>query len=98
MSVPKKHKTKSGRDQRRAHIFIKFPGLSRCPKCGREVLGHTVCLNCGYYKGKEVINVLEKLTKKERKMREKEMKKQEKESEKKEKPLTMENLSKKQPI
>ena len=57
------------------------------------MIPHTVCLNCGYYKGKEVINVLEKLTKKERKIREKEMAKKEKE-EKKDKPLTMENLSK----
>ena len=31
--------------------------LNVCPKCKKPVLSHTVCLNCGFYKGKEVINV-----------------------------------------
>jgi hypothetical protein len=53
---------------------------------------HTVCSNCGYYKNKEVIDVLKKLTKKERKQREKEMAVKSKEE--KERPLTMEELSK----
>jgi len=94
MGVPNKRGTKSTRNQRRMHIFVKAPFLGACPKCGKPVLPHTVCPNCGYYKGREVINVLEKLEKKERKKREKEIKAQEK-AEKKEKPLTMEELSKK---
>ena len=68
--------------------------MAKCPKCGKEVLPHTVCSNCGYYKNMEVVNVLEKLTKKERKKREKEMKSKET-AEEKEKPLTFEGLSKK---
>ena len=95
MSVPKRHKTKSERDKRRSHIFIKFPHFSLCPKCGKEVLDHTVCSSCGYYKGREVINVLEKLTKKERKAREKEMAQKTKEEGKEEKPLSAAELSKK---
>jgi len=43
-------------------------------------LPHTACKNCGYYKGKEVVNVLGKLTKKEKKLREKEIKQASKES------------------
>jgi len=79
------------------HIFVEAPILVRCPKCGKPRLSHTVCPNCGYYKGIEVIDVLKKLTKKERKQREKEMKaKESAEKEKaKEKPLTLEELSKK---
>jgi len=76
------------------HIFLEKPKLAKCPKCGKPTLSHTVCPNCGYYKGVEFVNVLEKLDKKERKKREKEMKAKEKE-EKKEKPLSMEELSKK---
>jgi len=38
-----------------------------------------VCKYCGYYKGQEVINILGKLTKKEKKAKEKEMKEVEKE-------------------
>jgi len=94
MGVPNKRGTKSTRNQRRMHIFVKAPVLSVCQKCGKPALPHQVCPNCGYYKGREVINVLEKLEKKERKQREKEIKAKEKE-EKKEKPLSMEELSKK---
>ncbi len=65
--VPKQHHTKSSVHQRRMHIFIKQFSLSKCPKCGKPALPHTVCFNCGYYKGMEVIDVLKKLNKKERK-------------------------------
>lgn len=27
----------------------------KCKKCGEEIRPHRVCLNCGTYKGKEVI-------------------------------------------
>ena len=79
------------------HIFLEKPTLVFCPKCGKPVLPHTVCPNCGYYKGVEVIDVLKKLAKKERKQREKEMKAKEAEAKRgtKEEPLTMEGLSKK---
>ncbi len=97
MAVPKQRKTKSRRNQRRAHIFLKEPILFFCPKCKKPVLPHTVCLNCGHYKGREIIDVLRKLTKKERKQKEKEiaMKEREEGKGKGEKPLTLEELSKK---
>lgn len=98
MAVPKKKHTKSRRDKRRSQIFLKKPILTKCPKCGKPVLPHTVCWNCGYYKGSEVIDVLKKLTKKERKIKEREIKAkeaEEKKEAKKEKPLTWEGLSKK---
>jgi len=74
------------------HFIAKSPNLVKCKKCGKLVLPHTVCQNCGYYKGVEIINVLEKLTKKEKKKREKEIASQ---GEEKSKPLTMEELSRK---
>ena len=70
--------------------------MANCPKCGKPILPHTVCSNCGYYKGAEIIDVLKKLTKKERKKKEKEMKVKEEEKEKAgKKPLTWEEMSKK---
>lgn len=93
MAVPKQRHTKSRRDRRRAHISLKKPTLTKCPKCGHYILTHTVCAYCGYYKGKQVINVLEKLEKKERKKREKEIRLKEKEKEKK--PVSWEEMSKK---
>ena len=100
MPVPKRRKTKSRRNQRRQHLKLKRANFSICPKCKGPVLPHQVCPNCGYYKGKEVVNVLAKLERKERKKREKEIAKKEKEETKKEpraprkKPLSMGELSK----
>jgi len=90
--VPKQRHTKGHRNQRRMHIFITAPTITKCPKCAHPVLPHTVCKNCGTYKGREVIDVLAKLSKKEKKQREKEMKTQEK-NEKSE--LSTSELSKK---
>lgn len=56
------------------HLFAKAPALHLCPKCQKPARPHTVCPNCGYYKGKEVINVFAKLDKKEKKLKEKEIK------------------------
>ena len=96
MTVPKQKHTKSRRNKRRMHIFIKAPNFNKCPKCGKPALSHTVCFNCGFYKGMEIIDVLKKLNKKERKQKEKEIagkEKEEKAAEKK--PLSWEGLSKK---
>lgn len=95
MAVPKKHTTKSKRNKKRMHIFLKTPTLVSCPRCGKPKFPHRVCTNCGYYKETEVLDVLGKLEKKEKKKREKEIKEREKEKREKEKPLTLEELSKK---
>ncbi len=89
MAVPKKRHTKSRRNKRRGNIFLEKPALSACSKCGKESLPHTACSNCGYYKGREVIDVFKKMTKKEKKTKEQEIQGEEK------KPLNMENLSQK---
>lgn len=73
MAVPKQRHNQSRRDRRRGNIFIKAPVLIKCPKCGKPVLPHTVCGYCGFYKGKELINVMAKLEKKEQKKRAKEI-------------------------
>ncbi len=46
--------------------------LTICSKCGKAVLPHRICVYCGFYNGKEVIDVMAKLTKKEKKRRKKE--------------------------
>jgi large subunit ribosomal protein L32 len=94
MAVPKQKKTKSRRNQRRMHLFLKRPTLVKCPKCGKMKVPYEVCRNCGFYNGKEVIDVTKKLTKKEKKLKEKEIAEKEKE-EKKSKPASMESLSRK---
>ena len=94
MAVPKLKHTKSKRNKVRMHLYIKPAILSLCRKCKSKVLPYTVCQNCGYYKGQEIINVLGKLTKKEKKQREKQIEKSEKQN-KAENPMTLEKLSRK---
>lgn len=79
------------------HLYAEEITLSVCSKCGKPVQPHTVCFNCGCYKGVEVIDVLKKLTKKEKKQKDKEMAAQGKEEgeDKKTGHLSMEGLSKK---
>ncbi|MCX6721061.1 MAG: 50S ribosomal protein L32 [Candidatus Staskawiczbacteria bacterium] len=94
MAVPRHKHTRAKVGKTRMHKHIKRVFLNICPKCKKPILSHTVCKNCGFYKGKEIINVLADLTKKEKKIKEKEIKAAEKEQ-KEESPLTMEELSKK---
>lgn len=96
MAVPKQKRSKSRQGQRRSHLSLKSPRFSVCPKCGKSVLSHTVCFNCGYYKKMEVFDVMKKLNKKEKKQKEKELKaKEEEEKQSPKKPLSWEGLSKK---
>ena len=77
MAVPKKRTTSSKRNLRRSHHGTARLSLGSCGKCKQPVPGHTTCPNCGTYKGREVVNVLAKLEKKERKAKEKELEEQE---------------------
>ena len=80
MAVPRHSHTRAKVGKSRMHKYIKNVHSSICPKCKKPVLSHTVCLNCGFYKGSEVIDVLAKLTRKDKKSREKEIKQAEKET------------------
>ncbi len=64
MSVPKQRHTKARRDRKRKRFAIRAKKMQKCAKCGKPVLAHIVCVNCGYYKGKEVVNTLKKSKKK----------------------------------
>ncbi|MGB5157299.1 large ribosomal subunit protein bL32 [Desulfobacterium sp. N47] len=55
MAVPKHKTSKSKRDKRRTHQKIEALNLSKCSQCGEAKPGHTVCPECGYYNGREVI-------------------------------------------
>lgn len=72
MVVRMRH-TRGHTRRRRSHHALSPKNFIKCSKCGADSLPHLVCLNCGYYKGKEVVNVLKKLSKKEKKAKQKEL-------------------------
>jgi large subunit ribosomal protein L32 len=72
MSIRMRH-TKAHRNERRAHHGLAPLSAGTCPKCKSMIVPHNVCSNCGTYRGREEIDVLAKLTKKERKQKEKEL-------------------------
>ncbi len=93
MPLPKRRHTKSHRNQRRSHLALKVLNLSKCLKCGQPIRPHQTCKNCGTYQGREIIDVMKKLTKREQKKRKKELQEQE-EHAKTEQPLDAGELSK----
>ena len=54
MAVPKKRTGHSAQGSRRANWKATKPTTAKCPNCGATVLAHTVCTECGTYKGQPV--------------------------------------------
>ena len=54
MAVPKKRTGKSAQGHRRSNWKGSVPETTKCTNCGALTLTHTVCTECGFYKGKEV--------------------------------------------
>lgn len=58
MAVPKRKTSKAKSRSRRASAWrLELPAQSRCPQCRQAKLPHTVCPNCGWYKGRQAIEV-----------------------------------------
>ena len=58
MAVPKRKTSKARRDSRRAgNNNLTAPNLSECPQCHALKPSHVVCKACGYYDGREVIDM-----------------------------------------
>lgn len=68
MGVPRAHSTRAQKGRRRSHLKLKNLALVMCGNCKKAALPHTTCKYCGFYDGKEVVNILAKeLKKKEKK-------------------------------
>jgi large subunit ribosomal protein L32 len=59
MPNPKRRHSKARRNKRRAHDFLVVPSVSECPNCHEMKMPHRACPHCGYYQGREVIEVRE---------------------------------------
>lgn len=55
MAHPKRRHSKQRTAKRRTHYKAKVPTLATCSNCGATHIYHTVCSECGYYRGKLAI-------------------------------------------
>lgn len=69
MANPKRRHSKERGRLRRTHYKLKQSGLTKCPQCGKSKRSHRICPHCGYYKGKQFIEI--KTVAEKRKEREK---------------------------
>ncbi len=55
MAHPKHKISKTRRDKRRTHYKAKTATYALCSNCGAPVEYHRVCPECGYYRGKPMV-------------------------------------------
>lgn len=70
MVVRMRH-NRSQRGNTRSHHALVNPILTLCKECGSPCRTHAVCQVCGKYKGRQIIDLKARLTKKEKKAKEK---------------------------
>lgn len=66
MAHPKRKHSKQRGRKRRTHYKLKLPLLVECKQCRRDKPAHMVCPFCGYYGGKEVIQIRSREDKKKK--------------------------------
>ena len=55
MAVPFRRISKTSKRMRRSHYKLNVTGVTTCPNCGAMIKSHTVCPECGYYDGKQIV-------------------------------------------
>ncbi|MEK6269602.1 MAG: 50S ribosomal protein L32 [Planctomycetales bacterium] len=59
MAVPKRKHSNSRTGKRRSHDALRPRQLTYCPKCSNSLPTHTICPNCGWYMGRNVVAIEE---------------------------------------
>ena len=57
MPTPKRKTTKAKSRSRAAHWKATPATCAECPQCHQPKLPHRVCANCGFYAGRQAIDV-----------------------------------------
>ena len=60
MALPKRRHSSSRQGKRRGEQKIRVPSISVCPNCKSPKLPHRVCMVCGHYKGRQVVEIKQK--------------------------------------
>ena len=66
MPLPKKRHSKARGRRRRTHWKLNAVNLIPCPQCKEPKLPHRICTVCGFYNGKQVIEIKVKEKKKKK--------------------------------
>lgn len=56
MAVPFRKVSKTRKRMRRSHNALTADVTTKCPNCGAVIKPHRVCRECGFYRGKKVLN------------------------------------------
>lgn len=67
--------TRSHTRNRRSHHALKETNFAKCSNCTALKKRHNVCLSCGFYRGKKVLDLVKKIEKKQKKQKAKEAEK-----------------------
>jgi len=57
VALPKKRHSKARGRRRRTHWKLSGLNLVPCPQCKHPKLAHRVCSVCGYYNGRQVVEI-----------------------------------------
>jgi len=57
VGVPKRKVSHARQGDRRAHLALSLPDLEECPHCHQTKRIHHVCPNCGWYGGREAVEI-----------------------------------------
>ena len=60
MPNPTSRHSRSRKNKRRANWKLSPISIATCPECDEPTLPHRICQSCGTYKGKKIIEVVEK--------------------------------------
>ncbi len=66
--------TRSHTGNRRSHHALKAATLSKCSHCGESHRPHHMCLSCGYYNGRQVMDLASEKVKRDARIKAKEEK------------------------
>ena len=66
MALPKRRHSNARGRKRRTHWKIAALNLIPCPQCKEPKVAHCVCKVCGYYDGRQAVEVKVKETKKKK--------------------------------
>lgn len=55
--LPKRKLSKGRRDRRRSQDALHAVSVVQCSNCGEMRLPRTVCPKCGYYQGREILDL-----------------------------------------